>query len=51
MEGVLNEGDKVKVKIIGTDPKTGKFKLSRKALLPKPEQPARPAQNENNPRH
>jgi polyribonucleotide nucleotidyltransferase len=30
MEGVLNEGDKVKVKIIGTDPKTGKFKLSRK---------------------
>ncbi|MBA2561626.1 MAG: polyribonucleotide nucleotidyltransferase [Chitinophagaceae bacterium] len=39
MEGVLNEGDKVKVKIIGTDPKTGKFKLSRKALLPKPEVP------------
>ncbi|MEO6452584.1 MAG: polyribonucleotide nucleotidyltransferase, partial [Ginsengibacter sp.] len=39
MEGVLNEGDKVKVKIIGTDPKTGKFKLSRKALLPKPEAP------------
>ena len=38
MEGVLNEGDKVKVKIIGVDPKTGKFKLSRKALLPKPEQ-------------
>jgi polyribonucleotide nucleotidyltransferase len=38
MEGVFNEGDKIKVKIIGTDPKTGKFKLSRKALLPKPEQ-------------
>lgn len=37
MEGVLNEGDKVKVKIVGTDPKTGKFKLSRKVLLPKPE--------------
>ncbi len=36
MEGVLNEGDKVKVKIIGTDPKTGKFKLSRKVLLPLP---------------
>ena len=47
MEGVLNEGDKVKVKIIGVDPKTGKFKLSRKALLPKPEQPARSPQNEN----
>jgi polyribonucleotide nucleotidyltransferase len=52
MEGVLNEGDKVKVKIIGVDPKTGKFKLSRKALLPKPEQTQtpRPAQNQNNPR-
>ncbi|HUS00820.1 MAG TPA: polyribonucleotide nucleotidyltransferase [Chitinophagaceae bacterium] len=49
MEGVLNEGDKVKVKIIGVDPKTGKFKLSRKALLPKPEQSQapRPAQNQN----
>lgn len=52
MEGVLNEGDKVKVKIIGVDPKTGKFKLSRKALLPKPEQSQapRPAQNQNNQR-
>lgn len=39
MEGVFSEGDKVKVKIIGTDPKTGKFKLSRKALIPKPETP------------
>ena len=50
MDGVLNEGDKVKVKIIGVDPKTGKFKLSRKALLPKPEQTQtpRPAQNQNN---
>ncbi|HUP13963.1 MAG TPA: polyribonucleotide nucleotidyltransferase, partial [Niastella sp.] len=28
MEGVLNEGDVVKVKLIGLDPKTGKFKLS-----------------------
>ena len=37
LEGVLNEGDKVKVKLVGTDPKTGKFKLSRKILLPKPE--------------
>src|SRR6202007_2084179 len=47
MEGVLNEGDKVKVKIIGVDPKTGKFKLSRKALLPKPEQAPRPAPESN----
>ena len=37
LEGVLNEGDSVKVKLVGTDPKTGKFKLSRKILLPKPE--------------
>jgi len=37
MEGVLKEGDIVKVKLIGLDPKTGKFKLSRKALMPKPE--------------
>jgi polyribonucleotide nucleotidyltransferase len=38
MDNVFNEGDKVKVKLVGVDPKTGKFKLSRKALLPKPEQ-------------
>ncbi len=37
MEGVLNEGDTVKVKLIGMDHKTGKFKLSRKVLMPKPE--------------
>lgn len=33
---VLKVGDKVKVKIIGTDPKTGKLRLSRKALLDNP---------------
>jgi polyribonucleotide nucleotidyltransferase len=37
LEGILKEGDMVKVKLTGTDPKTGKFKLSRKILLPKPE--------------
>jgi polyribonucleotide nucleotidyltransferase len=37
MEGVLAEGEKVKVKLTGTDPKTGKFKLSRKVLMPKPD--------------
>jgi polyribonucleotide nucleotidyltransferase len=40
MEGVLKEGEKIQVKLIGVDPKTGKFKLSRKVLLPKPEQQA-----------
>ncbi len=37
MDNVFQEGDQVRVKLIGIDPKTGKFKLSRKALLPKPE--------------
>jgi polyribonucleotide nucleotidyltransferase len=37
LEGVLKEGERIQVKLIGTDPKTGKFKLSRKALMPKPE--------------
>src|SRR6202008_4930159 len=42
MEGVLQEGDIVKVKLIGLDQRTGKFKLSRKALMPKPEPKPRP---------
>ncbi|MCD8185809.1 MAG: S1 RNA-binding domain-containing protein, partial [Rikenellaceae bacterium] len=33
----LKEGDTIEVKLVGTDPKTGKLKLSRKALLPKPD--------------
>jgi len=37
MDGIFKEGDMVKVKLVGLDPKTGKFKLSRKALMPKPE--------------
>jgi polyribonucleotide nucleotidyltransferase len=37
LEGILKEGDIVKVKYVGDDPKTKKIKLSRKALLPKPE--------------
>lgn len=43
LDGVLKEGDKVKVKLTGTDPKTGKFKLSRKILMPKPEGYVAPA--------
>jgi polyribonucleotide nucleotidyltransferase len=35
-EGVLKEGDIVKVKYVGDDPKTKKIKLSRKALIEKP---------------
>ncbi|MEO7210521.1 MAG: S1 RNA-binding domain-containing protein, partial [Chitinophagaceae bacterium] len=37
LEGVLKEGDTVKVKLIGIDHKTGKFKLSRKVLMPRPD--------------
>jgi len=37
LEGIVHEGDTFKVKLIGTDPKSGKFKLSRKALIQKPE--------------
>jgi len=37
MDGVLTEGQIVKVKLIDIDKKTGKMKLSRKVLIPKPE--------------
>jgi polyribonucleotide nucleotidyltransferase len=37
VEEVLKTGDKVKVKLIDIDGRTGKLKLSRKILLPKPE--------------
>jgi polyribonucleotide nucleotidyltransferase len=37
MEGVLEIGEEVAVKLIEVDKKTGKFRLSRKILLPKPE--------------
>ena len=33
----IKEGDEIDVKLIGIDEKTGKLRLSRKALLPKPE--------------
>jgi len=37
VEEVLKVGDEVQVKLIDIDSKTGKLKLSRKVLLPKPE--------------
>jgi polyribonucleotide nucleotidyltransferase len=40
MDGVLEPGEEITVKLIDVDKKTGKFKLSRKALLPRPEKPA-----------
>ena len=47
LEGLVKEGDPMKVKLIGTDPKSGKFKLSRKALLPMPERNASEAGDAN----
>jgi len=37
MDGVLEVGEEVKIKLIDIDKKTGKFRLSRKVLLPRPE--------------
>ena len=37
MEGVMEENEEVKVKLLDIDQRSGKFKLSRKALLEKPE--------------
>ena len=36
-EAGLKEGDKIKVKLLEIDPKTGKYKLSHRVLIPKPE--------------
>lgn len=43
MEGVLEVGEEVKVKLIEIDKKTGKFRLSRKVLLPRPPKKEEPA--------
>lgn len=37
MDGVLESGEEITVKLIDVDKKTGKYKLSRKVLLPKGE--------------
>ena len=37
MDGLLEIGEEIRIKLIEIDKKTGKFRLSRKALLPKPE--------------
>ena len=49
----LKEGDKVEVKLIEVDKKTGKFRLSMRALQPKPEgwtEPQRAPRGERRPR-
>ena len=37
MEGVFGVGDTIKIQIVGKDPKSGKWRLSHKVLLEKPE--------------
>jgi polyribonucleotide nucleotidyltransferase len=49
MDGVFQVGEEIKVKLIEVDQKTGKLKLSRKVLLPKPEGYVEPAPRENRP--
>jgi len=46
VEDVLKEGQEIEVKIIDIDPRSGKIKLSRKELLPRP---PKPEQHDNNP--
>lgn len=46
MDGVLEIGEEIKVKLIEIDQKTGKFRLSRKVLLPRPPRPDKP-ENKN----
>ena len=37
MDGVLQVGEEITVKLVDVDKKTGKYRLSRKVLLPRPE--------------
>lgn len=46
LDGVLSEGDKIKIQLVGTDPKTGKLRLSRKVLMPKPDGYVEPERRE-----
>ncbi len=46
IEDVVKEGDEVEVKLVEIDPRTGKFRLSRKALMEKPEGWTPPAREE-----
>lgn len=41
MEGVLKEGDPIQVKLTEVDKRSGKYRLSKKVLMPKPEKPAK----------
>ncbi len=42
MDGVLKEGDIIQIKLTEIDKKTGKYRLSRKVLLPRPPKEEKP---------
>ncbi len=44
----LKEGDMIELKLVDVDSKTGKIKLSRKALLPRPPRPERTDRKDDN---
>lgn len=46
----MKEGDVVRIKLLEVDPKTGKYRLSHKALLPKPEGYVEPERRPRPPR-
>ncbi len=46
MDGIFKEGEEIEVKLLDVDQKTGKFKLSRKVLLEKPEGYVEPQRRE-----
>lgn len=46
----LKEGDQIRIKLLEVDKKTGKFRLSRKVLLPKPEDYVEPERRPRAPR-
>jgi polyribonucleotide nucleotidyltransferase len=50
-ESGLKEGDVIEVKLIEIDAKTGKFKLSRKVLLPRSEKHERPERQDHHGRY
>ncbi len=50
LEDLIKVGDILQVKLIGIEEKTGKLKLSRRALLPKPEGYREPEQRPRGPR-
>ena len=50
LDGILKEGDELDVKLLEVEEKTGKLRLSRRVLIPKPEGYVEPERSERPPR-